>query len=565
MLSASIGAGHDTVARELIRQLADRGEPAIYLDVAQLLPAGVGTFVRRSYEAQLRSAPRSYEWLYRAQDRSRLFAWGHRRFASTALRRLRKVVPDGPAMLVATSPDAAQVVGLLRGRGITSCPTAVVVTDFAAHRSWMASGIDRYIVVHELTRAGFRARGAADVVVAGPTVRPPVQLPATRAEVGALRAQLRRDLGLAIDAPLALVAGGSWGVGAVEETAAALAKSGKVSPVVLCGHNRALQHRLADAGVVALGWRDDVAQLMQACDLLVENAGGQTAQEAFAAGLPVVTVAPLPGHGVDNAQVMAAAGVTTYAPRAGDLPAVVDDVLGLAGRRTRVHAAGLFRRDAAEVVVGMLNPSAPSTKAAPRHHRRRIRMAATVAATVTAVSLGGLPAAAARDVGVRDRLDCAQRCVHIAVRLSSAIAAEPALLREVEALHATVTVPDDAVALVSRISPQTPVASPAEAIPGAYELTDAVGRHRRLALFAGSHPTMLQVGMAFVHRDRTWRPAIVETPEQTSSLLPVDGVVLVDLRRASVAQALAALDNLQRAVATQDLTAEPLPTVSAAA
>ena len=46
---------------------------------------------------------------------------------------------------------------------------------------------------------------------------------------------------------------------------------------------------------------------------MVENAGGLTANEAFAVGLPVVTFLPIAGHGRDNAEGMERLGVTRYA------------------------------------------------------------------------------------------------------------------------------------------------------------------------------------------------------------------------------------------------------------
>ena len=53
--------------------------------------------------------------------------------------------------------------------------------------------------------------------------------------------------------------------------------------------------------------------LMTAADALVENAGGLTCMEAFAVGLPVITFLPIAGHGKDNAEMMARAGVNRYA------------------------------------------------------------------------------------------------------------------------------------------------------------------------------------------------------------------------------------------------------------
>jgi len=54
---------------------------------------------------------------------------------------------------------------------------------------------------------------------------------------------------------------------------------------VLCGRNRRLRAELAEVpGVVALGWRSDVPELMASVDVLVHNAGGLSVTEALTAG-----------------------------------------------------------------------------------------------------------------------------------------------------------------------------------------------------------------------------------------------------------------------------------------
>ena len=52
--------------------------------------------------------------------------------------------------------------------------------------------------------------------------------------------------------------------------------------------NRILEDVVKAKGyrAVVLGWTDDMAGLMAACDVMVENAGGLTSLEAMAAGLP---------------------------------------------------------------------------------------------------------------------------------------------------------------------------------------------------------------------------------------------------------------------------------------
>ena len=58
---------------------------------------------------------------------------------------------------------------------------------------------------------------------------------------------------------------------------------------------------------------------MGAADVLIDNAAGQTALQALAAGLPVVGYRPIPGHGAEGVQRMADLGLTDYARGPGPL------------------------------------------------------------------------------------------------------------------------------------------------------------------------------------------------------------------------------------------------------
>src|SRR5207237_692790 len=107
----------------------------------------------------------------------------------------------------------------------------------------------------------------------GPAARGPAAAPGRRG-VGV---QPRRPGAGPARARIALVSGGSWAAARVERTAVALAASGAAVPVTLCGRDDALRQRLTRLGAgVALGWTDDVASVMAAADVLVDDAGGLT-------------------------------------------------------------------------------------------------------------------------------------------------------------------------------------------------------------------------------------------------------------------------------------------------
>jgi len=97
------------------------------------------------------------------------------------------------------------------------------------------------------------------------------------------RAALRAKLEVAAGARLALVMGGGLGMGPIAATVRALSAVPAITPVVLVGKNRALERRVRDAGVRALGFVDNVHEWMHAADVLITKPGGLTVSEALAA------------------------------------------------------------------------------------------------------------------------------------------------------------------------------------------------------------------------------------------------------------------------------------------
>jgi UDP-N-acetylglucosamine:LPS N-acetylglucosamine transferase len=96
---------------------------------------------------------------------------------------------------------------------------------------------------------------------------------------------VRTELGVPDDAPFVLLSAGSLGMGDIAETVRAVRHHPRAVAVVLCGRNHTLRRQLRGRDrVIALGWRDDVADLMAAADVLVHNAGGLSLTEALVAG-----------------------------------------------------------------------------------------------------------------------------------------------------------------------------------------------------------------------------------------------------------------------------------------
>jgi processive 1,2-diacylglycerol beta-glucosyltransferase len=317
-------------------------------------------------------------------------------------------------------------------------PVITYLTDFAVHPLWVHPHVDVHLATSPFAAATARTRGGDDARSPGPLVGDRF-----RPGEGSDRAAARAELGLADDARGVLVVAGSWGVGDIRGTVDAILAAGDFHPVVVCGKDEKLQAELVARGQgTILGWRDDMPRLMVACDVMVENAGGLTANEAFAVGLPVVTFLPIAGHGKDNAEGMAELGVTRYARTAEELRDALTVLTQPGAERSRqiAIAHGLFVGDAADDVLAeaalrsargieqpIQMPKAP----------HRIRVAAGSVLAIYGLLTLGAQGIAALGVGVAEPPKAAHDRVFLGVRLTADELASPRVRARLDRMHAT--------------------------------------------------------------------------------------------------------------------------------
>ncbi|MCP2167610.1 glycosyltransferase [Goodfellowiella coeruleoviolacea] len=308
IVSAGIGAGHDGAARELARRLRRRGCAVRCHDYLTLLPGRLGQLVSRGYRYQLQVAPRSYGWLLRVlgwRPAARLAAG----LSALVGRRLARALGSEVDLVVSTHPAASHCLAALRRRGRLTAPFVEYLTDPSVHRMAVTRRADLTIAPNKIAAEQAARLGARRVEVAAQAIAPGFRPARAQGERRRARALFR----LPHDQRLALVLCGSWAVGAVEQIARDVAASRAARPVVVCGHNEELRRRLARAGHGdVFGWVDNMPELMRACDVVVQNAGGLTAGEALASGVPVITYRCLPGHGRANAAVLDRTGLVRW-------------------------------------------------------------------------------------------------------------------------------------------------------------------------------------------------------------------------------------------------------------
>jgi processive 1,2-diacylglycerol beta-glucosyltransferase len=351
IVSGSFGAGHDAAACAIADRLRVAGIRTRTWDVVDLLPGRLGRVLRSGYLRQLRSAPGSWRSLLQAVEHHDLLTATIRAALRTAEGGLLDIAAGRPDAFVSTHPFASQALGHLRSIGRLDARVTTYLTDMSVHRLWVHPGVDEHLAIHDLPHREAVALGARSVS----TVRPAVRAMFTSVRADRWSRDLARQVhGLPRGKRLALLTGGSCGIGKLLESALDVAATGVMSPVVLCGTNTRLMARIRrHPELLGLGWVDDMPQLLTAVDAVVQNAGGITCLEAAAAGVPMITYRCIPGHGETNAAALEAAGTAPWVRRRGELAAALTASL----HRTRAEdSLGYGTPD----VLGALFPVLPA-------------------------------------------------------------------------------------------------------------------------------------------------------------------------------------------------------------
>ena len=446
IVSASMGAGHNGAAYELERRLKARGHDVRVVDYLAMLPFGIGTWLRWSYRFQLDRLPSTYDASYHMFSR-RLGRVVRRPLAFVAgflsrraiTRTLHETRPDA---IVSTYWLASLVLGSMRKGRALRVPVASYLCDFGVHPLWVHPGIDLNLAVSpDSASAATRLGGRAN--------RPSGPLVAERfRDQNGTRRAMRRQLGIGPDERAILVVAGSWGVGHIPATLEAIARCGEqYHPITVCGNDERLRASLLARGVAGtvLGWTDEMPALMAAADATVENAGGLTAMEAFAAGLPVITFHPIAGHGKDNASAMAAAGVSRYSLDERALARDLRDATTPGRARDALIVAGhaLFAGDPADDALELAAETRAHALLTPLHVRKGRRRVAFLAASLCGLYFAltvGAHGVAALGVGVAKAPKGVANTVYLGVRVDALELQSPQVVQAIENAGVTLVV-----------------------------------------------------------------------------------------------------------------------------
>lgn len=306
-LSVKAGYGHHSTAKAMIDYFQERGVECKMLDIFEYLSRHLGNSIQDGYLISTKYLSDAYGKVYNTLAKKDV---PYDKLSPVAIvsqlvsKKLERYVEDfGADFIVGTHSYAAIVMTVLARRGIISCPTIGIVTDFTVHPFWESSDLDYYVIPDALLSRQMQKKGIAQhkilpfgiPVKEGFSMRVPQDLARVRLELE--------------DLPTVLVMMGSMGFGNIIKSLEQMdAFPGDFQIICVCGNNqrmkRSIDKRIWRKKMHSLGFVNYVDLLMDAADVIVTKPGGLTTSESMAKGLPLILMNPIPGQEERNMEFL---------------------------------------------------------------------------------------------------------------------------------------------------------------------------------------------------------------------------------------------------------------------
>jgi processive 1,2-diacylglycerol beta-glucosyltransferase len=303
ILSEPFGTGH-TRAAEALAQGISLLTPSVHTQIFELsreLHPLTSMFMFRSYLKMITACPSLWKKIYQFKQNEPASNWSkfviyqlfHRKMGNL----LEQVKPN---LVVCTHPFSSLSVSRLKGLG---CPLRLctVLTDFYAHGAWVQPEVDLYLVCSEEAKNQLIKMGITKnrIFVTGIPTKSDFWKKKNKQEV-------RRKLELK-DLPTVMIMGGGLGLGGIWNISHVVKKWKETLQLIICtGYNETLKRSLSQdesfqhPHIHILGFMDNIAEWIDASDLIVTKPGGLTCFEVLLKGTPMLLYQPIPGHEEEN-------------------------------------------------------------------------------------------------------------------------------------------------------------------------------------------------------------------------------------------------------------------------
>ena len=309
LLTAATGGGHLRASNAVERYIRDNtGHDVKSVDTLKAVGRFLDKTVCDSYLFMAKKVPALFGRLYKQTNKQNLFSDLVPKlsgmFSNLLLPAIEAYHPD---VIITTHPFATEMVSDLKEDGSVTAPLICILTDYGAHRAWIADYVDAYVVASDDMVPELMTFGVPKEKIY-PFGIPVHDVFFDRED----RSMILRDLNFDPELPTLLFMAGSFGVSNIIKLYRDLTETNvKMQIIVITGRNRklyeAFEKELASGARLPtrlIYFTDEVEKYMHASDLLVTKPGGLTVSEALACNLPLAVFDAIPGQEEDNANFL---------------------------------------------------------------------------------------------------------------------------------------------------------------------------------------------------------------------------------------------------------------------
>ena len=247
------------------------------------------------YMKVIKKKPRIWEYLYDNPEVMRRTKWIKDFLNKSNSRKIGRLIKEfEPDIVACTQAFPCGIVASYKKLNKKNIPLVGILTDYAPHSYWIYDEVDIYIVPSEEVGSALIKKGVRKEKIR-PLGVPVDQSFAANVE----KKRIYEKLGIKSKGPVVLVMGGTHGIGPDDKLLRALSASKEeFTVIVITGVNKRLFEkakiiaRRCEKMMLALGFVNNVQEIMAISDVIITKPGGLTTAEALAKGLPILAPEP---------------------------------------------------------------------------------------------------------------------------------------------------------------------------------------------------------------------------------------------------------------------------------
>ncbi|MGN1202693.1 MAG: glycosyltransferase, partial [Eubacterium sp.] len=312
IFSASTGGGHKRAAAALeskIKALNPETDVTV-VDAMEAIGRIYNKTVCNGYHFMATKIPKVYGVCYKVTDRKTLMYKAVMKSNTMMAKKLCETINQhSPDIIIICHPFVTTMISKLKRHGKIDTKALSLVTDYAAHRTYIVPGIDAYVLAEpQMAEKLIKEYGVDESIIY------PLGIPIfDRFTEPFDKLEICKREGLNPDVPTVLLMAGSFGVTSVLDFYKSLVKTkSNTQYIVITGRNKKLYESLEktirelETGdcTKLLYFVDNVEDYMHVSDLIVTKPGGLTVTESLACSLPLAIYNAFPGQELDNADFL---------------------------------------------------------------------------------------------------------------------------------------------------------------------------------------------------------------------------------------------------------------------